>query len=402
MIQTAEELAHVEAASNGRAPKDKANRYEALDSLRGFCACMVALVHFRTTGAINSSGFIQHSYLFVDFFFVLSGFVIASSYLDKIRGGFPIRKFMLLRLGRVYPLHIVMLAAFLVFEVTASLLPSLSSGLRAPFTGEYSLPSLFASLGLVQIFIGDEKSAAIAWNFPSWSIAAELWTYLLFAALFRFARPGRAFALTGLCALLYLLVTSGERHLNDIHAGAFARCVFGFSLGALVCLLRRKVSLRGGTSAVEILTTVLALAGVYLTGATEWEFLMPFIFAWSIYLFSHESGVVSRFMKTPPFLLLGALSYSIYMTHAFVSRRLANLVEHFIPSFFQAHESQVIIGNSTMSGDAMSILYLLVVIGFSWLTYRLIEQPGRRWSRKAVLTNRPQSRAAAQADAAAF
>lgn len=54
----------------------------------------------------------RNAYLFVDFFFVLSGFVIASTYQERIAGGFSVWRFMLLRLGRLYPLHIAVLVAF--------------------------------------------------------------------------------------------------------------------------------------------------------------------------------------------------------------------------------------------------------------------------------------------------
>ena len=49
-------------------------------------------------------------WLWVDFFFVLSGFVIAASCGERLASGFAVRRFMLLRLGRIYPLHITMLA----------------------------------------------------------------------------------------------------------------------------------------------------------------------------------------------------------------------------------------------------------------------------------------------------
>ena len=44
-------------------------RYEALDSLRGICACMVVMFHFKADSHFVSASIIRHSYLFVDFFF---------------------------------------------------------------------------------------------------------------------------------------------------------------------------------------------------------------------------------------------------------------------------------------------------------------------------------------------
>ena len=74
--------------------------YAALDSWRGVCACMVALAHVHTVGLAANWPFIKHSYLFVDFFFVLSGFIIFENYFDRLKQGFSLTRFMFLRFGR--------------------------------------------------------------------------------------------------------------------------------------------------------------------------------------------------------------------------------------------------------------------------------------------------------------
>ena len=57
-------------------------RFAALDSWRGIAALLVALLHFRFLGHFYSLDFVRNSWLFVDFFFVLSGFVITHAYAD--------------------------------------------------------------------------------------------------------------------------------------------------------------------------------------------------------------------------------------------------------------------------------------------------------------------------------
>src|SRR3979409_173570 len=91
-------------------------RFVALDSWRGIAACLVALFHFEAYSHLvyshlNGAPFLRNSWLFVDFFFVLSGFVIAANYQQRLREGFGVGRFLLLRLGRLYPLHLFMLAA---------------------------------------------------------------------------------------------------------------------------------------------------------------------------------------------------------------------------------------------------------------------------------------------------
>lgn len=100
------------------------HRFVALDSWRGVCACLVAFMHFDVYSHFHTLPFVWNSYLFVDFFFVLSGFVISASYRTRLMLGFGVCKFMLLRFGRVYPLHLFMLGCFVGFEVIRSAVTS--------------------------------------------------------------------------------------------------------------------------------------------------------------------------------------------------------------------------------------------------------------------------------------
>ena len=96
----------------GRPIVDASTRFDVLDAMRGICALIVALYHFNTTGLLSQLGIVKHGWIFVDYFFVLSGFVIAHSYgarLAERTVGVP--RFIALRFGRIYPLHIVVLAA---------------------------------------------------------------------------------------------------------------------------------------------------------------------------------------------------------------------------------------------------------------------------------------------------
>ncbi len=94
-------------------PSKPAGRFEALDGWRGVCACLVVLFHFNGYSPIYTAPLVRNSYLFVDFFFVLSGFVIAWNYGTRLGSWPEVRRFLVLRLGRVYPLHLFMLFLFL-------------------------------------------------------------------------------------------------------------------------------------------------------------------------------------------------------------------------------------------------------------------------------------------------
>ncbi len=97
-------------------PTPATGRFEALDGWRGVCACLVVLFHVHGYSPIYSWSLVRNSYLFVDFFFVLSGFVISWNYGARLDSWSGVKRFLVLRLGRVYPLHVFMLLCFIGWE----------------------------------------------------------------------------------------------------------------------------------------------------------------------------------------------------------------------------------------------------------------------------------------------
>ncbi|HET9653111.1 MAG TPA: acyltransferase family protein, partial [Usitatibacter sp.] len=85
-------------------PGALATRYQLLDGLRGILALAVVVHHFTATSGRRE--IFASSALAVDFFFCLSGFVIAHAYEAQLRAGMPIASFMARRLRRLYPLYI--------------------------------------------------------------------------------------------------------------------------------------------------------------------------------------------------------------------------------------------------------------------------------------------------------
>ncbi|MEO8702134.1 MAG: acyltransferase, partial [Kofleriaceae bacterium] len=93
-------------------------RFEALDAWRGICALIVAVEHLSITNVLHANEFVRHGARFVDFFFVLSGFVIAHAYRERLaRGVAEARRFLWRRVGRLWPLHIAILLALIGAEV---------------------------------------------------------------------------------------------------------------------------------------------------------------------------------------------------------------------------------------------------------------------------------------------
>ena len=152
-------------------------RFEVLDIFRGLFALLVVLYHMSTfskTPIINNN-FIHNSDLFVDFFFVLSGFVIAYNY-SSIVGFTQFKRFF-----RLYPLHLIILLVFVLIEFSKHFFSAYVLVNKIDDDNN-NLTTFFTSLFLVNsIKISNIK--AVSWNIASWSISAEIISYLTFGLL---------------------------------------------------------------------------------------------------------------------------------------------------------------------------------------------------------------------------
>lgn len=372
-------------------------RFEALDSLRGLSACSVFFYHFITTGIICNLPIFRHAWLFVDFFFVLSGFVIAASYGDRLARGFPTGEFMLLRLGRIYPLHLFMILLYLILETGGFFFGTGGTTLRHPFTDTRTLPQLAANLLLVQCF---GLFPTVSWNGPSWSIAAEMWTYLL--AALGLAWLGRRFFVIILPAAIVIaplvILWSGHLTLNLSYSWALARCIFGFALGMLTFQLhsmtrpRLHALQRNSATLLEVAVLTLVVVVLWTVQPGLAEFALPPMFAVVVLVLAVQRGAVSDLLRTPPLRFLGLTSYSIYMVHTFVMNRAVDALTVAGPRLFghsltvirtspKGYTEKVVTGAGIVP-DIITLCILCAVIAFAACTYYLIEAPFRRASRR--------------------
>jgi peptidoglycan/LPS O-acetylase OafA/YrhL len=361
-------------------------RFEALDAWRGLSAVLVAMFHLVAFSHIYDSPFLRHSYLFVDFFFVLSGFVITASYRAKLLAGFSFWNFMLLRWGRLYPLHIAILAAFIVIELLRYRYSGLLGGeMNDKFSGARSITAIVTNVFLVQSL---GVHSMLTWNLPSWSISVEFYTYAVFAIALILLRRRVHFFVAFVILMAPILLLRFVGQMNTDYEFGMIRCLLGFFIGSvcydLYLLVKRKeyVGSNIAMSLIEICSVGLVILFVCLCGNGPFSLAAPLIFGITVIIFSLESGVVSKILKMRPFVFLGALSYSIYMVHALVLIAMSyacQLVER---------ESEIVLrregyfGVEMWQGDVSYGVLILLVVGTAYLTYTFIEQPGRRQSRK--------------------
>ncbi|TFV74528.1 acyltransferase [Bradyrhizobium frederickii] len=364
------------------------DRYRALDSWRGICACMVALFHFDVISHLSFLPLTRHAYLFVDFFFVLSGFVIASNYRSRLAEGFGIGRFLMLRLGRIYPLHLVTLLLFIPIDAA-------KDGI-----GPNLLQAIVTNLLLLQGLGVNPQN----WlNFASWSISAEFAAYVIFAAVVSRIGPTIWPWLLPIIAGPIVLATISPDGMNATYDYGLVRCLYGFALGVLSFDLRERFTvLRAGLTPfgetlLETASLLLVIGYVSAAGrSAALQVASPVVFTLVVLVFAREAGAVSRRLTMPFMLVVGTLTYSIYMLHPLVRavvRAILMVVERlghtslFVSSALSSgHEPTkvVSVNGSLWLGDLLQIAMLLLTVLLSVATYRLVEEPGRNWVRRLV------------------
>jgi len=331
---------------------------------------------------LNELGLVPNSYLLVDFFFVLSGFVIAANYEQRLAEGFSVWRFALLRFGRLYPLHLAVLLALILLRLVhaASGLGTLSA-FQPPL---WSADTIIASLLLVQSLHLFDFSA---WNGPSWSISTEFYTYLLFALGVGLMKRRIVLLLLPLVLASALALWILVGNMNATFDWGVIRCILGFSVGVLIWHAHRAAWLRSGT-ALELMSLGLILTFVCGAGITSLSLAAPAVFAVVVLVFAAEAGAVSRLLRAPALLWLGERSYSIYMVHFLVWWLLADCIK-----LLRLGGIDLIAGSESPSqlwqNDVVSLLYMLLVVGAAAVTYRVIEVPTRAWFRRLA---RPRAR----------
>ena len=365
-------------------------RLTVLDSLRGLCAVLVALTHLNAVSHITESGFVRGSWLFVDFFFVLSGFVIALVYRDRLSDRAELVAFVIRRFGRLWPLHVSVLLLFVGLEAFKWLIRS--AGLpthAAPFIGSYEPAALGPNLLLVQAL---GFFPYHGWNTPSWSISVEFYTYLVFAAL---CLAGRRLivpaALTMSSLGLIALLLWSPQYLGVSYDFGLFRCLYGFFLGVATCAAYRAWArggaTLGGAGFWETGCLLLCIGFVLVCRIDErLTYFAPPLFAATVFIFAFQGGPWSRLLLRRPFVWLGERSYTIYMVHALVvlllNRALLVLGEvtplQLLPRMMlNGQVTETIFLGSRFATDLFVPVYLALVLAAAQLLYKIVEQPGR-------------------------
>ncbi|HRK25431.1 MAG TPA: acyltransferase [Beijerinckiaceae bacterium] len=384
-----------------RFPAD--HRFGVLDAWRGVCALLVTIVHIPVLHALQGTQVFMNMQMFVDFFFVLSGFVMSHAYGRSLDGPVKLEGFLIRRFGRIYPLHLAILLGFVALELVKLGVLTLAKMQvdGDPFTGPRSYATLASNLFLMQSF---NLHGMTTWNGPAWSISVEFYAYMVFAAAVLFAGMRTALFTALATVALAGLVAFSPNYIFATHDYGFLRCLYGFFVGCVVyqAVMRRGSGRLAGTAA-ELGSVALLIGFMLLTGQNATSYLAPLVFAVVVYVFAFERGIVSKLLATGPAQALGLWSYSIYMVHMLiftVEKMVLGLVaKKAILGFaiVQVPTGRLWTFDNLALDTALFTLQIVLTLAISKLTYDWIEDPWRR--RFATIARRREQALRAPAEA---
>ena len=350
-----------------------------LESLRGLASLLVVFFHIPKWHPFLNARIINNGYLMVDLFFVLSGFVIFNAYGNNIKSTQDLARFQFLRFGRLYPVHILFLLIFLLIEV-AKYIAQTTMGTVIPNSQpfrENNFTALIEHIFLVQAIgpTGNHNT----FNVPSWSISVEFYTYLVFGCVVLFSRHGNRSIIFMVIAIasVVLLASAATFGFEDVLRG-----LGGFFIGCLTAAAVQNTTLKVSRAASLIL--FLAIIAFLQFKTSRADVAIYFLAAGLIgALVLQKDGLLNRVLRFGVFVWLGAISYSLYMSHS--------AVEWVANQFFRVvlKVPEVIAGTGRsipqLSGfSALLGVSFIIILSFvvSALVYKYVEKPFRERSRE--------------------
>lgn len=357
---------------------------KALTGIRGFAAVWVCVHHYAysTLGTEDRGlplNFLTQGHWGVIIFFVLSGFILGYVYSSWFRIPFSSSdyiKFIKLRIARVYPLHFATLIVWLF-------------GCLLGFIGLNSNDSLYTFVLNLLLVHAWGFTPSISWNQPSWSISTELFSYLLFPFFFNWINHRSRIV----CVIISLLLLLSILHPPQVwiakHIFAYFKnklvinqfdyglsvitWFYSFAFGVVVFFQSTGSGKKLNPDLaviVGLFITIVMLANAGALNGGETAMGISFNTGLVIYGIYNESKVGALIFGNPISVMLGDISYSLYLTHIMYPLIINRICAFLIPKFS--------VYDLSLSSQ------LLVALLLSYLTYRYFERPARLYLRSKM------------------
>ncbi|WP_224372086.1 acyltransferase family protein [Hyalangium versicolor] len=367
----------------------------ALTGVRFLAALHVVAFHYAPREGVSAwlERFLASGPHSVTLFFILSGFILAYSYLGaqdspRVQG----RAFWLARFARIYPVYA--LGLVIMAPAVVDSLARTAGGLTQEVFWKLSGVGL-AVFTLTQAW---KPSVACVWNCPGWSLSVEAFFYLLFPLLcVPVVRAGRrglwagAAATLGVSAVATVLWVLVDRWIAESPAPPFGpdtwlqvaaynpvlrlpQFLLGVLLGRLFSQRLSEGRGAGPGAPAQALVAAAASLAIFLvpwpgsSAAFKELALMP-AFALLIWGLAYGRGLLARLLAWPWAVRLGEASYALYILHSPLSFYI-RLADH-----------RLGVGLAVSSPRAFFAVYALLSVFISLGVFLWLEEPARRWLR---------------------
>ena len=366
---------------------DSKRHYEILDGLRGVVSVVVVVFHvFETYSGDRFHQIINHGYLAVDFFFLLSGFVIAYAYDDRW-GKMTQWEFYKRRLIRLQPMVIMgsLIGAALFYFQGGAAFPLINGTpvwqmLIVMLVGCTLVP-LLPSMDIR----GWQEMHPL--NGPAWSLFFEYIANILYAAIVRrFSKTLLTiFVILSACFLVQYLVMGPMGDViggwsiekTQLHIG-FARLLYPFFAGVLLFRMGKLVHIKGAFAVCSLLLVVVMAipriggAGhLWMNGLYE---ALCIIVIFPLIVSIGAGGVMTGKYTKKICTFLGAISYPLYITHyPLIYLHIAWVSKYKVP-----------MGEGILGG----LVLVVIGIGIAWACLKFYDEPVRKWLTKRYIVKK--------------
>lgn len=350
-------------------------RYVLFDLLRGLAAIIVLVFHMNYMLGPYSPG-IHKGYLAVDFFFILSGFVISANYHTSVRPDITWREFLVARIARLWPLFFLATlfgCVAIVSKLTRDAGFFDAAGVvRSLAVNVLMLPSFFQAYEVDRLFL---------FNGASWSVFFEMLVNLLFFAGLRGLRLRPLLFLCALFGGLLAWVAKVNGSLDGgwaaatFHVGSI-RVLFGFTAGMAIFLVSRALvssRWRYGSGVTMIVVAIFCYA--FFVDGPWWVDVALVLVCFPVLVLVAATcdlgGAPARVGR-----FLGDVSYSVYL--------LQTPAMLFVAGAFKFLFGRKVAEFAPLSG----VIFVFVLIAASYLSWRFFEVPARNFLRRRLASRR--------------
>ncbi len=368
---------------------DSKKHYEILDGLRGVAAVLVVIFHLlEAHSTSNMDQLMNHGYMAVDFFYVLSGFVVGYAYDDRWDTRMGIKEFFRRRLIRLHPMIVMgmIVGAICFYFQSCGLWPGISQVPIGKMLLVMVIGFTLLPVPLSMDIRGWHEMHPL--NGPGWSLFYEYIANIFYALFVRkFSNTALAVLvfLSGV-ALLHLAVTSSNGdiiggwsvELSQVRIG-FTRLMYPFFAGLLLSRLVKPTKVKHAfwlcSLMIIILLSVPRLGGTTHLWINGLYIAVSIIFFFPLIVYLGASGELKGKYVSRISRFLGDISYPIYITH--------------YPLVY-IYTAWVTDGKLPLSSTfPVALLVLFGSVALAWLCLKFYDQPVRKFLAKRFLVKKP-------------